>query len=118
MHMSVEYPLFVFVKDDLSMLLVEKPDRLLYHLESIDIENGEYLFWDSTGAGVCVSVARDAIKQITRCNQPMSLSDAFQTYVQSLSLGVSIEGPPIQVWRHIQSQIPKRKPIWRRLLGR
>lgn len=33
------------------MLLIERPDRLLYHLEAIDIENDEYLFWDSTGAG-------------------------------------------------------------------
>jgi hypothetical protein len=116
--MNVEFPLFVFEKDDLSMLLIERPDRLLYHLETIDIENDEYLFWDSTGAGVCVSVARDAIDQITRCNQSMSLSDAFQAYVQSLSLGVSIDGPPIEVWRRIQSQIPKRKPLWKRLLGR
>ena len=81
------------------------------HLETIDIENAEYLFWDSTGAGVCVSVARDAIEQITRCNQSMLLSDAFQAYVQSLSLGVSIDGPPIEVWERIQSQIPKRKPL-------
>ena len=72
--MNVEFPLFVFEKDDRSMLLIERPDRLLYHLETIDIENDEYLFWDSTGAGVSVSVARDAIDQITRCNQSMSLS--------------------------------------------
>jgi hypothetical protein len=81
----------VFEKDDRSMLLIEKRDRLLYHLETIDIENDEYLFWDSTGAGTRVSVARDAIDQITRCDQSMSLSDAFEAYVQSLGLGVSLE---------------------------
>ena len=68
------------------MLLIEGPDRLLYHLETIDIENDEYLFWDSTGARV--SVARDAVDQITRCDQSMSLSDAFEAFVQSLGLGV------------------------------
>ena len=116
--MNVEFPLFVFEKDDRSMLLIERPDRLLYHLETIDIENDEYLFWDSTGAGARVSVARDAIDQITRCDQSMSLSDAFEAYVQSLGLGVSVDGPPIEVWRRIQSRIPRRKPLWRRLFGR
>jgi hypothetical protein len=116
--MNVEFPLFVFEKDDRSMLLIERPDRLLNHLETIDIENDEYLFWDSTGAGVRVSVARDAIGQITRCDQSMSLSDAFEAYVQSLGLGVSVDGRPIEVWRRIQSRIPKRMPLWRRLFGR
>lgn len=116
--MNVEFPLFVFEKDARSMLLIERPDRILYHLETIDIENDEYLFWDSTGAGARVSVARDAIDQITRCDQSMSLSDAFEAYVQSLGLGVFVDGPPIEVWRRIQSRIPKRKPLWRRLFGR
>jgi hypothetical protein len=65
--MNVEFPLFAFEKDDRSMLLIEKSDRLLYHLEAIDIENDEYVFWDAKGAGVCVSVTHDAIDQITRC---------------------------------------------------
>jgi len=64
--MKVEFPWFGFERDDLSMLLVERPDRLLYHLETIDIETDKSFFWDSTGAGVCVSVADDAIDQITR----------------------------------------------------
>ena len=116
--MNVAFPLFVFEKDDRTMLLIERPDRLLYHLETIDIENDEYLFWDSTGVGVSVSVTGDAIGQITRCTQSMSLSDAFEAYVHSLSLGVSVDGPPIEAWRRIQSRIPKRKPLWRRLFGR
>jgi hypothetical protein len=52
--MEVQFPLFVFEKDDRSMYLIESPERVFHHLEAIDIENGEYLFWDSTGAGVCV----------------------------------------------------------------
>jgi hypothetical protein len=116
--MNVEFPLFVFEKDDRSMLLIEKPDRLLHHLETIDIENDEYVFWDSTGAGVCVSVTHDAIDQITPCVRSMSLSDAFQAYSQSLSLRVSLQGPPIEVWRRIQSQLPKRRPFWTRLFAK
>jgi hypothetical protein len=112
--MNVEFPLFAFEKDDRSMLLIEKSDRLLYHLEAIDIENDEYVFWDAKGAGVCVSVTHDAIDQITRCDR----SDAFQAYSQSLSLRVSLQGPPSEVWGRIQSQLPKRRPFWTRLFGK
>jgi len=116
--MNVEFPLFVFEKDDRSMLLIEKPDRLLYHLETIDIENDEYLFWDSTGAGVSVSAKRDAIDLIMRCDRSMSVSEAFQAYSQSLNLTVSLQGAPIEVWKRIQSQLPKRRRLWARLFGK
>jgi len=36
---SVSFPLFVFEKDDCSMFLVEGPDKVLYNMEPIDIEN-------------------------------------------------------------------------------
>jgi hypothetical protein len=45
---KVEFPLFDFEEDDLSMPLVERPDRLLYHLETVDIENDKYPFWDGS----------------------------------------------------------------------
>jgi hypothetical protein len=113
--MNVEFPLFVFEKDDRSMYLIERPERLLYHLEPVDIEDDEYVFWDATGAGVCVSIARNLIHQITRCDQPMSLVDAFQAYSESLNLRVSHHGTPIEIWGRIQSQAPKRVPFWTRL---
>lgn len=34
------------------MIRIEESSRILYHLEAIDIENEEYLFWDANGAGV------------------------------------------------------------------
>src|SRR5712692_7335285 len=102
--MNVEFPLFVFEKDDRSMFLVEKPDRLFYHLEMIDIENDEYVFWDLTGAGVCISVANGAIDQITRCDHSMSISDALKAYSESVDLRISLQGPPMEVWTHLQSQ--------------
>jgi len=117
-RMDVKFPIFVFEKDDHSMYLVEELSRLLYHLEAIDIENGEYVFWDSTGAGVCVTVARNAIDQISACNQPMSLSEAFEAYSESLAIRTDPQGPPIEVWRRIQSQIPKRTSFWRRLFAK
>jgi hypothetical protein len=67
------------------MCLIETPERVLYHLEAIDIENNEYLFWDSTGVGVCVSVARGGVKQITSCTKTISLLEAFEAYEQSMA---------------------------------
>jgi hypothetical protein len=116
--MNVEFPLFVFEKDDRSMYLIEKPERLLYHLAAVDIEDGEYVFWDATGAGACVSVTHTVIEQITRCDQPMSLVNAFKAYSESLKLRVSLQGTPIEIWGRIQSQVPKRVPFWTRLFSK
>jgi hypothetical protein len=116
--MDVRFPLFAFEKDDDSMFLIEKPDRLLYHFEWIDIENEEFIFWDSTGAGVCVTVKDRAIDQIRHCEQSKSLSDAFEAYAQSHGLQISLQGSPVEVWTRIQSQLPKKKSLWTRLFSR
>ena len=52
--MAVQYPIFVFEKDSSSMQMIEKADEVFWHLEEIDIENDEYLFWDANGQGVCL----------------------------------------------------------------
>jgi len=53
--MDAKFPLSVFEKDDRSMYLVESPERVLDQLEAIDIENDEYLFRDSSEAGIRIS---------------------------------------------------------------
>jgi hypothetical protein len=100
------------------MFLIEAPDRLLYHLEWIDIEGGEYIFWDSTGAGVCVTVKGGAIDQILPCEQSKSLSDAFEAYSHSRGLKISLQGSPCDVWTCIQSQLPRKRSLWTRLFSR
>src|ERR1700731_4934894 len=112
--MDVQFPLFVFTKDDRSMCLIETPERIFYHLEAIDIENDEYLFWDSTGAGVRVSVAHGGVKQIAPCDQTISLREAFETYAQSYGFLVSPGESPMDTWRSFQSQLPPRKTLWAR----
>jgi hypothetical protein len=54
---DTSFPLYVFEKDDWSMFLVEREEKLLYHIEPIDFENDEYLFWDAQGRGISVSDA-------------------------------------------------------------
>jgi hypothetical protein len=50
------------------MYLIETPGRILHRLDTIDIENNEYFFWDSTGAGVRISVTPSAVKRIELCS--------------------------------------------------
>ena len=96
------------------MYLIEAPERVLYHLEAIDIENSEYLFWDSTGAGVCVSIAYGRVRQIVPCDQTISLREAFETYAQSYGLQISSGESPIDTWSRFQSQLPPRRTLWAR----
>jgi len=97
------------------MYLIEAPKRVLYHLEAIDIENNEYLFWDSTGAGVCISVVHSAVKQIALCEQTMSLRNALESYAQSQGLHLIPGESAIDTWKSLQSQIPLRRTLWERL---
>jgi len=115
MDMDAQFPLFVIEKDYSSMTLIEAPERILYHLEAIDIENGEYLFWDSTRAGINISVERGRVKQITLCDQAMSLQEAFETYAKSRGLQVIAGESALETWRGLQSQLPPRKSLWQRL---
>jgi len=112
--MAVQFPLFVFAKDDGHVVLIETPDSVLYHLEPIDIDNNEYLFWDSTGAGVSLSIGRDGICSIAECTNSMSLSDALSAYCASVGVAAPAEAAPIDIWNHIQSQRPPTRNFWTR----
>jgi hypothetical protein len=113
--MDAQFPLFAFERDDRSMYLIETPKRVLHHLEAIDIENNEYLFWDSTGSGVRVSVEQGAVKHVALCDQTMSLREAFENYAQSHGLQLQVGKPPIDTRRSFQSQLPPRRTLWARL---
>ena len=88
--MSVIYPLFDFEKDDKSMRLIEDESRILSHLEAIDIENNEYVFWDASGGGLSVAVSVGAFKSklesVTSCPPAFPILDAFKEYAMSLGL--------------------------------
>ncbi len=111
--MTVTYPLFVFEKDDQSMKLVEDSSRILFHMEAIDIENGEYVFWDANGNGVSVAVSLTAFKSelmdVTSCAALFPLRDAFALYAKALGLSeINVDGPPSEVWRRILKELEKR----------
>jgi hypothetical protein len=100
------------------MLLIETPGKILFDLEPIDIENNEYLFWDSAGAGVCISIERQDVKEITLCDQAMSLRNAFETYARAYGLQMPSAESPIDIWKGLESQLPPRRTLWSRLFGK
>jgi hypothetical protein len=100
------------------MYLVETPGRILYRLDTIDIENNEYLFWDSTGAGVRISVTPSTVKQIELCDQTMSLREAFDRYAAAFGIQVIPNESPMEIWRAFESQLPPKRTLWDRLFHR
>ena len=83
--MAVTYPLFVFEKDCQSLQIIEDPGRIGI-LEAIDIVNGEYVFWDAIGNGVSVGASvttfTSKIGDVTSCDSPFPLRDAFTLYAR------------------------------------
>jgi hypothetical protein len=120
--MAVTYPLFAFEKNDQSMKLVEDSSRILFHMEAIDIENGEYVFWDANGNGESVVVSVTAFKSkltdVTSCAALFPLRGAFAPHAKALGLSeINVDGPPDEVWRRFQREIGAR-PKKRTLLSR
>lgn len=113
--MAITYPLFVFEKDDQSMRLIEDSSRILDWLDAIDIENGEYVFWDANGSGVTITVTVKAftrkVNGIASSVPAFPLREAFVLYAKSLGISVPLaEGKPIDIWRQIQAlPTPRRK---------
>jgi hypothetical protein len=106
--MAITYPLFVFEKDDQSMRLIEDSSRILDWLEAIDIENGEFVFWDANGNGVTITVTVKAftskVSGITSSVAVFPLREAFALYATSLGISEPLaEGRPIDIWRQIQA---------------
>lgn len=120
MGSDVVFPLYGFAKDDRSMWLVESQDRILYHMESIDIANGEYLLWDATGRAVQISVkGKQAIAAYTDCE--MLLAEAFKQYAEAYGLNADTTGPADEVWHRLkdaETRLPRKRGIFSRLFHR
>ncbi len=102
------------------MLTVEKPEKLFAHLEEIDIQNDEYLFWDASGRAVHLRVENRKVVAIENCDAPKDLSEAFATYCQSLGLTVEFANKPVETWKRIQVAerlLPRKKGVFARLFS-
>jgi hypothetical protein len=110
METSVPFPLYAFGQDDNSIRLIESPERILYHMEAIDIENEEYLFWDAVGKAVRISVKRQKVDRIEHCQENMTLHDAFVRNAGSLGISVDLSGNPGQAWSRLQEAERQLQP--------
>jgi hypothetical protein len=114
-----EFPLYVRL-DDGEVLSIESHDKILYHLEAVDIENDEYLFWDALGDGVKVSIKKSRVSGFRSVENRMTLQNACFEYAKQL--GASIEsGTPQEMWAKVQAikdRLPKRWGLLSRLFGR
>ncbi len=120
MSENPSFPLYGFAKDDFSMFLIEKESRVFYHIEPIDFENNEYLFWDAQGRAVRLIVERKKPTEIEETANEITLTEAFRRYSQALGATVDMNGAPAEVWARLQANIKPeswRSRIARNLLG-
>jgi hypothetical protein len=99
------FPLYAFEKDDWSMFLVESPDKVLSHIEPIDFENDEYLFWDAQGHGVRLTLERGTLTSIEDAENEITIQEAFARYSQSLGVTVDTTRPFPEVWARLQANV-------------
>lgn len=108
--MNPIYPLFVFEKDSSSMLKIDAFDRIHYHLEAIDVENDEYVLWDSTGSGVEVMVERGKISGVFLRKTTFPLEEAFAKYAEANRLPQNLlSDNPKETWDRVQAALKKKK---------
>jgi hypothetical protein len=121
MAAGVSFPLFVFEKDDCSIFVVETPDKVLYHMEPIDIENDEYLYWDANGRAVRISIAGQHVTGIAYGEAQIPLAEAFTRHSEALGLNVDTTGPVDKAWcrlKEAESHVPRRRGLLSRLFRR
>lgn len=104
MKEKVLFPLYVCL-DDGTVMRIEGFDRILYHLEAIDIENDEYMFWDAAGNGLKILINKGKVSGVEKTNNKITLQQAFEGYAQQLAeLGATVNtsGTPQEMWREVQ----------------
>jgi len=118
---SVPFPLFIFEKDDCSMFLVEAPDKVLYQMEPIDIENDEYLCWDAKGQAVKISLSGNRVTRIEHGSSEISLSAALKRHSDAFGLAVDMTGPDQEVWdrlKEAEAKQPRKSGLLSRVFAR
>jgi hypothetical protein len=101
---KILFPLYVCL-DDGEVIAIEGFERILYHLEAIDIENDEYMFWDAAGRGLKVIIKKGKVSDFEKIDNTLTLQQAFEGYARQLTQrGVTVEtsGTPEEIWAKIQ----------------
>lgn len=104
MEEKVLFPLYVRL-DDGALECIEEFERILYHLETIDIENDEYMFWDAAARPLKILTEKGKVSGFEKVAHKITLQQAFEGYAQQLAkLGatVDVSGTPKESWREVQ----------------
>ncbi len=120
MDNNVKFPIYVCL-DDGAVIRIESFQKILYHLEAIDIENDEYLFWDANGRGVKVLIENNAVNGIRYVDNRLSLQQAIETYAKQLGVPIDTSGTLDDVWakfRRPSSAFPRPRSFLVRLFRR
>ena len=97
---NIAFPLYVRL-DDGEVMQIESFERILHHLEAIDIENNEYRFWDADGQGLKVLVENDDVSGFQQVENEMTLSKAFLEYAKQLGVWIDASGTPNEIWARL-----------------
>ena len=114
------FPLYVCL-DDGEVLRIESVERIFYHLEAIDIENDEYMFWDANGHGLKILIERERVSGFANAETKITLQQAFDDYVQQLGVSVDTTGTPEEIWDKVKKakdELPRRPSFLSRLFNR
>ncbi len=101
------------------MFLVEMPEDLWCHIEPIDFENDEYLFWDSQGRGVRLALQGGkwnrmaTLTSLDEADNEITLQEAFGRYAQALGATVDTTGKLADVWARLQSNVKPKSHLSR-----
>jgi len=87
------------------MFLIESPDRVFSHIEPIDFENDEYLFWNAEGHGVRLTLEKGELTKIEEADNEITVREAFQQYSLALGSTVDTTGALPEVWARLQAQV-------------
>jgi len=117
------FPLYVRV-DDGEMMRIDNADRILYHLEAVDIENDEYMFWDAAEHGLRILINKGKVGGVEKADNKLTLQQSFEEYAEQLAergAAVDTSGTPEEIWTKIEKakeSLPRPRALFSRLFGR
>ena len=120
MDHSVVFPINVCL-DDGHVIRIESFQKILYHLEAIDIENDEYQFWDANGLGLKILIEKNAVSGFQNADNRLSFQQAVDVYAEQLGVPIDAGGTPDEVWAKVQKaeqSVPQPRSFLARLFGR
>jgi hypothetical protein len=110
--MSIAFPMLVLVKDSGELLRFDSIAEMQHHLERIDVENDEYLAWESSGRPIHMTVLEPLwLKLESKAEEPdtAGLFSALQRFAESRRVKLEAgdqNTPPLALYERIVAQNP------------